>query len=137
MSAGAWDADAGELVAVDEDVGQVILEDELDQIVSGGGMRPSVFVAVGDDQTPALSSLLEAAIVIGAAPTAILNTVLVVVVVNHFVEQGGGNFLDGAGQGTGSDVDFMGAAQFGDPCVFPQGEVTVCSRSGLDGDGWS
>ena len=46
MSASAGDLEAAELVSIDKDVGQVILEDELDQIVTGGGMRPSVLIVI-------------------------------------------------------------------------------------------
>ena len=88
-------------------------------------------------QVAGFGKLLELAVVVGVASAAILNAHLVVVVVNHFMEKGCGNFLNGSGQGSGTNVDFMGAAQRGNPGVLPQGKVTVGFWRGLDGDGGS
>ena len=92
-------------------------------------MRPSVFVAVGDGQAVGLRRRFELPVVVGVAPAAILYAVLEVVVVNHFVKQGRSHFLDGTGQRPGPDIDFMGAAQLGNPGIFPQREVTISSFS--------
>ena len=79
----------------------------------------------------------EFAVMVGAASGAILHSVHIIVVVNHFVQQSGSNPFDGAGERSGADVDFVRAADLGDPSVFPQREVTVGFRGGLDGDGGS
>ena len=97
-------------------------------------MAPPVFVAMLHYQAVSFGGGFEAAIVVGVAPTAILYAVLVVVVMYHFVKQGRGHFLDGPGQCPGSYVDFVGAAQLGNPCIFPQGEMAVGTRRGLNGD---
>ena len=34
-------------------------------------------------------------------------------------------------------VDFVGAAQLGNPCIFPQGEMAVGAGRGLNGNGRS
>ena len=44
---------------------------------------------------------------------------------------------NGSGERSRSDVDFMGAAQRGNPGVLPQREMTVGFWRGLDGDGGS
>ena len=137
MGTRAGDVEAAVFVAVQQNVGQVILQDELQKLVTGGGVRPAVFVGVGDNQATGFGGVPETAVVVCAATGAVLYAVDEVVVVNHLVEQGGGNLFDGAGQGSGSDVDLMGSAQLGHPGIFPEGEVTVGLGGGLDGDGGS
>lgn len=88
-------------------------------------MAPPVFVAMLHYQAVSFGGGFEAAIVVGVAPTAILYAVLVVVVMYHFVKQGRGHFLDGPGKRPGSYVDFVGAAQLGNPGIFPQGKMAV------------
>ena len=53
------------------------------------------------------------------------------------MQKGGGNLFNGSGQRSRSDVDFMGAAQRGNPGVLSQREMTVGFWRGLDGDGGS
>ena len=65
-----------------------------------------------------------------------LNAVDIVVIVNHLMQQRCYHALDVPAQGSRTDVDFMGTAQFGNPCIFPKGKVAVCLWCGLDGDGW-
>ena len=90
-----------------------------------------------DNQTMSQGCISELAVVVGVASAAILNALHIIVVVNHFVQQRGSNLFDGSGQCSGADVDFVRAADLGDPSVFPQREVTVGFRGGLDGDGRS
>ena len=137
MGSRAGDVEAAVFVAVQQNVSQIILQDEFQKLVTGGGVRPSVFVGVGDNQATGFSGVPEAAVVVGVAPAAILNPLHMVVVVNHLVEQGGGYLFDGTGQGSSSDVDLVGSAQLGHPGIFPEGEVTVGLGGGLDGDGGS
>ena len=82
---------------------------------------------MGDGQTVGLRRRFELPVVVGVAPAAILHAVLEVVVVNHFVKQGRRHFLDRAGQRSGPDIDFMGAAQLGNPGIFSEREVAVCA----------
>ena len=79
----------------------------------------------------------EAAVVVGIATAAILNPPFIVVIMYHLMEQRCGNLFDGTGKGSGSDVDFVGAAQLRYPGIFPQGEVSVSLGGGLDSDGGS
>ena len=97
-------------------------------------MAPPVFVAVLHQQPVGFGGGFEAAIVVGVAPTAILYAVLVVVIMYHFVKQGRGYVLDRAGQRPGPYIDFVGAAQLGNPGIFPQGKMSVGAGRGLNGD---
>ena len=137
VGAGAGDLEAAVLVAIQQNVGQVVLQNHFQKLVAGSGVRPSVLFGVGDNQATGFGCIPELAVVVGVAPAAILNPVDMVVVVYHLMQQSGGDLLDGAGQGSGSDVDFVGAAELGDPSVLPEGEVAVCLGGGLDGDGGS
>ena len=89
------------------------------------------------NQTMGFCCIPELAIVVGVAPAAILNAVNVVIIVHHLMQQCCGNLFDGTGQGSGSNVDLVGAADLGHPGVLSQGEVAVCLGGGLDGDGGS
>lgn len=127
----------GKLVAAYENVGQTVLQYEVQQFVRGACVAPPVFVAMLHYQAVGFGGGFEAAIVVGVAPAAILYAVLIVVVMYHFVKQGRGHFLDGPGQCPGSYVDFVGAAQLGNPCVLTQGKMAVGAGRGLYGDGRS
>ena len=50
MRASASDLEAAELVPVDEDVGQVVLQNHFQKFIAGSGDRPTVFVVVIHDQ---------------------------------------------------------------------------------------
>ena len=126
-----------EFVSVYQNVAQVIIQTELQETVTGRGMRPTVFVAVTHAQAARFCGFLEPLIVVGVAPAAILYPMLIVVIVHHLMQQSGGNFLDGARQCARADIDFMCAAQFGNPCILPEGKVAICLGGGLDGDGRS
>ena len=137
VGAGAGDLEAAVLIAVQQNVGQVMLQNHFQKLVTGSGVRPSVLLGVGDNQATGNGGIPESAVVVGVAPAAILNPVDMVVIVNHLMQQRCGDLLDGTGQGSGSDVDFVGAADLGNPSVLPEGEVAVCLGGGLDGDGGS
>ena len=136
MGASAGDLETAVLVAVQQNIGQVIVKTELKQFVTGGSVRPSIFVAMLYAQATLFRSSLEPLVVVGVAAAAILNAVDVVVVVNHLMQQRCYHALDVPAQSSCANVDFMGAAQFGNPGIFPEGEVAVCLGGGLDGDGW-
>ena len=128
---------AAELIAVDQDVGQLVQQHEIKQGVARRCVAPAVFVAVLDRQAVSFGSLFEAAVVVGSAAAAILNAVFAVPVVDHLMKQRRGDFLNGTRQRASADVDLMRRADLADPSIFPQGEVTVGFRCGLNGDGRS
>ena len=80
MCARACDSVTAELVAVEQDVTQVVVQAELEQLVTGRGVRPSVLVAVFHAQASLFGCGLEPLVVVGIAPAAILNAVDVVVI---------------------------------------------------------
>ena len=125
MGSGAGDPVAVELIPVYQNVTQVIVQTELQQAITGRGMRPSVFIAVVNNQAAGLGCCLESLVVVGVAPAAILNAADVIVVVYHLMQQRGAHFFDGARQCSRADIDFMCAAQLGNPRIFPEGEVAV------------
>ena len=137
VCAGLAGVKAHAVVAVDKNVRQTILNHEIEQFFGGGGMRPSVFVAVLYGQSVALCGLLEAFVVVGVAATAILNAAFVVVKVNHFVEHCRADIFNRSCQCARADVDFVCAAKSRHPSVFVQREVSVCFWCALNGDGWS
>ena len=137
MSACACNLKAAELVSIDKDVAQLVLQNELQKFVTRTGDRPTILVMVIDNQTMGEGCIPELAIVVGIASAAILNAMNMVVVVNHLMKEGRCHFLNGSREGSCSDVDFVSAADLGNPCVLSQGKVAVSLGSGLNGDGGS
>ena len=135
MCAGSRDSATAVFVPVDENVTQVIVQTELEQGIAGAGNRPTVFVVMRYHQTVSQGTVPEFPVVICPASGAVLNAQDVIVVVHHFVEQGGGDFLDGSSKRTCADVDLMESTPLGDPGVVPEGEVAVSFGGRLDGDG--
>ena len=136
-AASAADSEIGLLVSVYQNLGESESQAELKKLVTRRGVRISVFFAMGDYQSARFGGILESSVVVCIAATAILNAVFVVVIMNHFMEQCGGYFLNGSGQGSCTNVDFMGSTNLGNPGVFSQREVSVSLGGGLDGDGRS
>ena len=126
MSSGACDPVAAELIPVYQNVGQVIIQTELQQTVTGRGMRPSVFVAVVYYQAARFGCCLESFIVVSVSSGTILYSIDVSGIMNHFVKESCHDFLYIPPKGSSSDVDFMCSTQLGNPCIFPEGEVAVC-----------
>ena len=137
MRASAANAKAAKLISADQNVCQVILNHKVKQGFTGRGVRPSIFVATLYVQPSFLSRLTKGFVVVGVAATAILNAVHVVVIVNHFVEQGRAHILNGSCKCSCANVDFMRATQLGNPRIIIQGEMPIGSWRGLNGDGWS
>ena len=137
VGASAADLETAELIAVDQDIGQTVIKNEVKQLFAGFGGAPSVTLAVAHDQTVGFCCGLEALVVVGVAAAAILNAVGIVEVVAHLMKERGADILNGSGQRASADVDLMGLAVLGDPSIVPQGEVTVSLRRGLDRDGRS
>jgi hypothetical protein len=136
VRAGSCDSVAAVFVAVDQDVTQVIVQAELQETVTGTCDCPSVLVVMIHDQTMSFCAVPEFAVVVSASTGTILDSQNVIVVMNHFVKQGGTDFFDGTGKGTGSNIYFVGSALLADPGVIPQGEVAVGLRCRLDSYSW-
>jgi hypothetical protein len=85
VSAGAGDLEAGELVAIDEDISQAVLQNEVQEGITGGGVRPSIPIAVGYTKTVLFGRLFETPVMIGVAAGTVLYTKGVIIVVNHLV----------------------------------------------------
>ena len=100
-------------------------------------MRPSVFLTALYDKASGFGCFLEPFVVVGAAPAAILDALLVVVVVDHLVEQSSGDRFDGTGQSPRPNVDLVGSSQLGNPGIVPKGKMPIGSGGGLDGNGGS
>ena len=137
MRACASDLEAAELIPIDKNVTQLVLQNHFQKFVARAGNRPTVLVMMTDNQTVGFSCVPELAVVVGVASAAILNALHMVVVVNHFMKKSRNHFLNGAGESTGSNVDFVCSSQLGNPGVFSQREVSVSLGSGLDRDGGS
>ena len=110
MSSGACDPVAAELIPVYQNVGQVIIQTELQQTVTGRGMRPSVFVAVVYYQAACLGCCFESLVVVSVAPAAILNAIYIIVVVYHLMQKSGTNFFYWPCNSAGTQIYLMCAA---------------------------
>ena len=124
-------------VSIDENVGQVVVQNELQKLVCGGGMWPTVFGIVGQEQSARLRRALESLIMIGIASGAILDPVDVIVVMHHFMQQRCTYTFNRSCKRPCPNVDFMGAPVLGDPSIIPQTEMSVGFWSALNGDGRS
>ena len=96
MGSGACDPVAVELIPVYQNVGQVIVQTELEQPVTGACNCPAILRMVRYVQAVSLGTIPEASVVVCIATAAILYTVDVVVIVYHFMQKRGGNFFNGA-----------------------------------------
>ena len=137
MCAGSCDSVAAVLVAVDENVTQIVVQAELQQTVTGACDGPSVVVMVIYDQTMSFCAIPESAVMVSSSTGTVLDAQNVIVVVHHLMQQCGTDILNRTGQGTGSDVNLMGGTFLADPSIIPQGEVAVSLGRGLDRDGRS
>lgn len=137
MRSGSRNRYSVELVAGDEDIAQIVFEHKGQQLVIWLSDCPAVFFVMAHRQTMALSNLLEALVVVGIAPTCVLDSVDMAVVMNHFVKQRRTDIFDRSCKRASPDVYFVAAAHDRDPCVVSHGEVPICSWRGLDSDGRS
>ena len=137
MCAGACDSVATVFVPVDENVAQVVVQAELEQGVTGACECPAIRRMVIHDESASFCTVPETAVVVGSSSGTVLDAQDIIVVVYHFVKQGGGDLFDRTCQSTGTDVDLVESSPFGNPGVIPKGEVSVGLRGGLDGDCWS
>lgn len=137
MCAGSSDSKTAVFIPVDENVTQIVVQAELQETVAGACNGPSVLVVVAHDQAMILCAIPESAVVVGTSTGTVLDAQNVIMVVHHLMEQCGTDFFDGAGKGTGANVDLMGGTFLADPGVIPKGEMPVCLGCRLDGNGWS
>ena len=137
MSACSSDLETAELIPIDKNVAQFVLQNHFQEVIAWSCDCPTILVMVIDNQAMGESCVSELPIVVGVASAAVLNTLHIVVVVNHLVKKGGCHFLNGSGEGSCSDVDFVSTADLGNPGVLSQGEVSISLGSGLDCDGGS
>lgn len=133
MCTGACDSIAAILVAVDQNVTQVIVQTELQKTVTGARDCPSVLVVVAHDQTVGFCAVTEMAVVVSTSTGTVLDSQNVIMVMYHFVKQCGTDLFDGTGQGTRSNVDLVGSALLADPGIIPQREVAIGSGRTLYG----
>ena len=137
MGASASDLEAAELVSIQKDVAQFVLQNHFQEVIARSGDCPTILVMMIDNQTMSQGCISEFAVVVCVASAAILNALHIIVVVNHLMQEGCGNLFDGAGEGSCSNVDFVSAADLGNPGVLSQREVSIGFWRGLDGDGGS
>ena len=78
-----------------------------------GGFVPSVLFAFLHGQAVGFSGFFELPVVVGTRTGSVLNIVLKVLKVNHFVKQGSTGFFKGAVQVFGTQVDFVITAFLG------------------------
>lgn len=121
-------------VPVDENVGQVIVQTELQETVTGTGDGPTVFIVVFHQKAMGLCAVTESPVVVCPASGTVLDAIYVIVVVHHFVQQCGGDLFDGTGQGSGTNIDFVESSPLRNPGVIPEGEMAVGLRCALDGN---
>ena len=95
VCAGACDSVASILVAVDQNVAQIVIQAELQEAVARACDCPSVLVVMIHDQTMSFSTVTETAVVVGASSGAVLDSQNVIVVVHHLVQQCGTDLFDG------------------------------------------
>ena len=134
VCAGSCDPETTAFVPVNENVTQIIVQAELQQAVAGRCDRPSVFFMMIHKKAMFLCAVPKFPIVVSTATAAILDSCHKIMVVNHFVQQCGGNVFDGTCQRTCTDVDLVKCSTFGDPGVITEGEVSISLWRGLDCD---
>ncbi|OKZ72883.1 MAG: hypothetical protein BHV88_00835 [Clostridiales bacterium 41_12_two_minus] len=95
------------LISVDEDIGQVVLQNEVQKLFSRTGDSPAILGVVVDMQSMSFGTGFEAGIVIGAVPAGVLDVMEVAVVVTHLMDKGSTDMLDRPCKGSCPDVDFV------------------------------
>jgi hypothetical protein len=93
-SATAANAKTGCFVSVNQNLGESVSQTKFKKLIAWLGVRPSVSVAMGNNQSTRLGCFLEPFVVVSIASTAILNSVYVVEIVNHFVKECCDHVLD-------------------------------------------
>ena len=71
-------------------------------------------------KTMSLCAVPEFTVMVGTTSGTVLDTIDVIMVMYHFMEQGGGDILNGPGQSSRADVDLVVSSPLGDPGVIPE-----------------
>ena len=137
MCAGARASVGEELIAVDQNVGQVIVQAELKQGITGACNRPAVLIMVIHQEPMGHGAVPESSVMICPSPTAILDAVDKTMVVHHLMQQGGADVFNGSGQSSCAQIYFMGRTVLTDPGVIAEGEVAEGPWGRLDRDSGS
>ena len=137
MCAGACASVGEELIAVDQNVGQVIVQAELKQGVTGTCNYPAVLIMVIHQKPMGHGAVPESPVVIRPSSTAILDAVDKIVVVHHLMQQGSGYLFDRPSQCPCANIDLMGLAILADPGIVPEREVAEGLWGRLDRDSGS
>lgn len=101
------DLEAAELIAVNQDVGQVVFKNQVKQCFAWLSMAPAVPFAVSNDEASGFGCLLETLVVIRPAAAAILDAVLVVPVMAHLMQERRADVFNWAGKRPSTDIDLM------------------------------
>lgn len=136
VRAGSCDLVAAVFVAVDENVGQIVVQAELQQMVAGACDRPAVFVMMFHKETMCDGAVPESSVVVCPSSAAILNAINVIVVMYHLMQQCGADVFNGSCQGSGAQINFVGRAVLADPGIISEREMPIGLGCGLDGDRW-
>ena len=134
MCSRSRDGDPAILIPIDQNVRQAVFYDEFKEFFRWGSVRPSVFFAVFDIQTVKLGGFLEALVVVGVASAAILDSVFIVPMMAHLMQQRSAHIKNVSAERSRSNVDLMRAAKLGDPCLIAESEMTVRARRALNRD---
>lgn len=97
MCAGACDSVAAVLVAVNENVTQIVVHAELQETITGACDCPSILFVVIHDQSVILGTVSESTVVVGSTTGTVLDTQNVIVVVHHLMQQCSADFFNGTG----------------------------------------
>ena len=97
------DLEATFLIAIDEYIGQAIVDDEIQERFIWRSAVPAIALTVLHHKAPCLCLCLKLAVVVGSASATILDATLIVVVMDHFVKERGYHFLNGAAQRSSAD----------------------------------
>ena len=100
MCAGACNSVAAVLVAVDENVAQIVVQTELQETVAGACDGETVLGVMIHNQTMGFCTVPEFAVVVGTSAGTVLNAQNIIMVVHHLMQQCGTDFLNGAGEGS-------------------------------------
>ena len=130
------DGDPAILIPIDQNIRQAVFHNEFKELFRWGSVRPSVFFAVFYVQAVKLGGRLKVLVVIGVASAAILDSVFIVPIMAHLMQQRGAHIKNVSAERSRSDIDFMRAAKLGDPSIFAEGEMTIRARRALYRDRW-
>ena len=111
-AASATDSEIGCFVAVYQNLGKSKSQTKFKKFIARFCVRPSVFVTMRYDKSALFGGSSELAVVVSVAATAILNSVYVIEIVNHFVKKCCDYVLYGARERSGSDVYFVRSTEF-------------------------